>query len=76
MSTVRIRSPAPEQGSSMKFWLMIVFLTTSGNVVGKRQIAYNTEVECYTAMEYIRPPEKSLTVQMECVAESDISKKK
>lgn len=53
----------------MKFWLIMFFLTPDGEFVGKREIAYKDEVTCYTAMDYVRPPRKDLTIQMVCVSD-------
>lgn len=52
----------------MKFWL-IIFFFSNGEFVGKKEIAYADEARCYMAMDYIRPPQKSWTVQMECVSD-------
>ena len=60
----------------MKYWLIIIFTTTHGNYYGKREILYNDEVACYTAMDYIIPPRKYLTMQMECISEVEHSIRK
>jgi len=53
----------------MKFWLIAFFFAPNGDYMGKRVIAYENEVRCLQAMDYIRPPKKSWTVQMECVSD-------
>ena len=53
----------------MKYWLIIFFLQPNGEFVGKREIAYENEVRCLQAKDYIRPPRKELIVQMVCVSD-------
>jgi len=53
----------------MKFWLIIFFIAPNGEFMGKREIAYADEAQCYIAMDYIRPPVRSWTTQMVCVSD-------
>ena len=51
----------------MKFWLIVFFLNSHGDLVGKREILYEDEAKCYIAMDNIRAPRKNLTIQMDCI---------
>lgn len=53
----------------MKYWLIIFFTNVHGDYMGKREIAYENEVRCLQAMDYIRPPKKNWTTQMVCVSD-------
>ena len=53
----------------MKFWLIAFFLTTDGEFVSKREIAYKDEAACYVAMDSIRPPKKNLITRIVCVSD-------
>ena len=55
----------------MKYWLIIVFFNQHNYPIGHREIAYEDEAQCYMAMDNVRAPSNSVTVQMECVKDSD-----
>lgn len=59
----------------MKYWLIMFFLSPDGEFVSKREVAYPNEVECYKAMDGVRP-KNGLTVQFVCVSDDHHSGKK
>lgn len=53
----------------MKYWLIIFFLDSHGEFIGKRETAYKNEVQCYQAMDRIRMPRYGAMAQMVCVSD-------
>ena len=60
----------------MKYWLIIVFLNQHNYPIGQREIAYADEAQCYLAMDNIRAPNNSVTVQMHCISDTEHEKQR
>lgn len=53
-----------------------MFFAPNGDFVGKREVAYASEAQCYIAMDYIRPPKKNWTTKLVCVSDDHHSGRK
>ena len=60
----------------MKYWLIAFFFDTHGQFVGKREIAFKDEATCYIAMDSARAPNRSWTIQLQCVSDDHHSGRK
>lgn len=60
----------------MKFWLIAFLFTADGEYIDKREVVYENEVKCLTAMNYVKPPRRDQIVQMVCVSDDHHSGRK